>query len=127
MAAPIARVHEAKAEAGAALSNFDSIVLTALKETEQSLAAYSAALERRQALDVSQRKAHEAFEQAHDQLAAGSLSYLDLLTTEQALVAADAAVAASDADLIQDQIAIFKALGGGWLSIGSESGQLEHK
>jgi hypothetical protein len=30
------------------------------------------------------------------------------------LVAADAAVAASDSALIQDQIAVFKALGGGW-------------
>jgi outer membrane protein TolC len=51
---------------------------------------------------------------AHDQFLAGSLSNLDLLTTEQALVAADAAVAASDSVLIQDQIAVFKALGGGW-------------
>jgi outer membrane protein TolC len=39
---------------------------------------------------------------------------LDLLTTEQVLVAADAAVAASDSALIQVQIAVFKALGGGW-------------
>jgi outer membrane protein TolC len=30
------------------------------------------------------------------------------------LVALDAAVAASDTTLIQDQIAVFKALGGGW-------------
>jgi outer membrane protein TolC len=42
------------------------------------------------------------------------LSTLDLLTTEQSLVNLDAAVAASDADLVQDQIAVFKALGGGW-------------
>jgi outer membrane protein TolC len=43
-------------------------------------------------------------------------SNLDLLTAEQVLVAADAAVAASDAALVQDQIAVFKALGGGWRS-----------
>ena len=51
---------------------------------------------------------------AHDQFLAGSLSNLDLLTTEQSLVALDAAVASSDAALVQDQIAVFKALGGGW-------------
>ena len=45
------------------------------------------------------------------------LSNLDLLTTEQSLVAADAAVATSDAALIQDQIAVFKALGGGWRGV----------
>ena len=46
---------------------------------------------------------------AHDQFLAGSLSNLDLLTTEQSLVAIDAAVASSDAALVQDQIAVFKA------------------
>jgi outer membrane protein TolC len=51
---------------------------------------------------------------AHDQFLAGSISSLDLLTTEQLLVSIDAAVAASDAVLVQDQIAVFKALGGGW-------------
>jgi outer membrane protein, multidrug efflux system len=43
-----------------------------------------------------------------------TISNLDLLTTEQSLVALDAAVASSDAALVQDQIAVFKALGGGW-------------
>jgi outer membrane protein TolC len=51
---------------------------------------------------------------AHDQFLAGALSNLDLLTSEQSRVAADAAVAAADAALVQDQIAVFKALGGGW-------------
>jgi outer membrane protein TolC len=37
-----------------------------------------------------------------------------LLTAEQSLVAIDAAVASSDAALVQDQIAVFKALGSGW-------------
>jgi outer membrane protein TolC len=51
---------------------------------------------------------------AHDQFLAGSVSNLDLLTTEQSLVAVEASVASSDAALVQDQIAVFKALGGGW-------------
>ena len=54
------------------------------------------------------------FDLAQDQYLAGALSQLELLTTEQSLVAADSAVAASDAALSQDQIAVFKALGGGW-------------
>jgi len=59
---------------------------------------------------------HAAFGMAHDQFLAGSVSNLDLLTTEQSLIAVDAAVASSDAALVQDQIAVFKALGGGWRS-----------
>jgi NodT family efflux transporter outer membrane factor (OMF) lipoprotein len=114
MAGPRARVLAAKATAAAALAGFDSVVLQALKETEQALATYGSELDRRQALSDAQDRAHEAFDMAHDQFLAGSLSNLDLLTTEQSLIAADAAVASSDAALIQDQIAVFRALGGGW-------------
>jgi NodT family efflux transporter outer membrane factor (OMF) lipoprotein len=116
MAAPRARVRQAKAQQAAALASFDAVVLGALKETEQALTLYGAALDNRQALGDAQDKVHAAFGMAHDQFLAGSLSNLDLLTTEQSLVAIDAAVASSDAALVQDQIAVFKALGGGWRS-----------
>jgi NodT family efflux transporter outer membrane factor (OMF) lipoprotein len=117
MTGPRARVRAAKASAAAALASFDSVVLQALKETEQALSTYGSELDRRQALSEAQEKAHQAFDMAHDQFLAGSLSNLDLLTTEQALVSADAAVATSDAALIQDQIAVFRALGGGWKGV----------
>ena len=113
-AGPRARVRQANASQAAALAAFDSIVLTALKETEQALAEYSAALDRRQALADAQGEIHRAFDIAHDEYAAGSVSNLDLLTTEQSLVALDTAVASSDASLIQLQIDVFKALWGGW-------------
>jgi NodT family efflux transporter outer membrane factor (OMF) lipoprotein len=111
---PRARVRQARALQAAALATFDSVVLTALKETGQALTEYSAALGRRQALVEAQEKIHRSFEIARDGFAAGSLSTLDLLTTEQSLVALDAAVAGTDTELIQDQVAVFKALGGGW-------------
>ncbi len=120
-ALPRARVRQAKAAAAAALAAFDSVILTALKETEQSLAVYGAALDRRQDLADAQDKAHRGFTMAHDQFLAGSISNLDLLTAEQSLVAADEAVAASDAVLVQNQIAVFKALGGGWRSAPATS------
>jgi NodT family efflux transporter outer membrane factor (OMF) lipoprotein len=118
-AGPRARIRQARANEAAALAGFDGVVLQALKETEQSLASYGAELDRRQALAEAQDKAHRAFDLAHDQLLAGASTYLDLLATEQSLVAADAAVAASDGALVQDQIAVFKALGGGWRPIGA--------
>lgn len=113
-AGPRARIRQARAGADAALDDFDSTVLQALKETEQALTAYSAELDRRQALDEAQARARRSFEIAHASFLAGAIPNLDLLTTEQTLIAADAAVAASDAALVQDQIGLFKALGGGW-------------
>jgi outer membrane protein TolC len=114
MAGPRARVRQATAAQAAALAAFDSVVLTALKETEQALALYGAALDSRQSLGLARDKLRAAFGMAHDQFLAGSVSNLDLLTTEQSLVTVEASVAASDAALVQDQIAVFKALGGGW-------------
>jgi NodT family efflux transporter outer membrane factor (OMF) lipoprotein len=113
-AGPRARVRQAKASQAAALAAFDEVVLTALKETEQALTTYGAALEHRRALTEAQERIHRAFQIARDGYAAGSSSYLDVLTTEQSLVALDAEVASSDAELIQRQIDLFKALGGGW-------------
>jgi NodT family efflux transporter outer membrane factor (OMF) lipoprotein len=113
-AGPRARVRQAKASQAAALAAFDAVVLTALKETEQALVEYSAALDRRQALADAQGRIHRAYDIAHDEYTAGSVSNLDLLTTEESLVALDTAVASSDTGLIQLQIDLFKALGGGW-------------
>jgi NodT family efflux transporter outer membrane factor (OMF) lipoprotein len=109
-----ARVRQAKAFQVAALASFDEVVLTALKETEQALAQYRSALDSRAALADAQSQIHSAFDIAHDQFLAGGASNLDLLTTEQTLVSVDASLAAADALLIQDQIAVFKSLGGGW-------------
>jgi NodT family efflux transporter outer membrane factor (OMF) lipoprotein len=115
-ALPRARIRQAKAGTAAALAAFDSTVLQALKETEQDLARYAADLDRRQSLLEAQDKARQALDMSHAQFIAGAVTGLDLLIAEQTLVSADAAVAASDAILTQDQIAVFKALGGGWAS-----------
>jgi NodT family efflux transporter outer membrane factor (OMF) lipoprotein len=118
-----AKVRQAKAFQAAALASFDQSVLTALKETEQALVQYRSALDSRQALADAQDKIHAAFDIAHDQFLAGGASNLDLLTTEQTLVSVDASVAAADAALVQDQIAVFKSLGGGWQSAATGSAQ----
>jgi len=114
LAGPLARLAQSRAAARGALAQYDATVLTALKETAQALAAYRAELDHHAALAAAASEAGQALGMARDQFTAGGISHLDLLTTEQTKVAADQAVAASDAALIQDQIALFKALGGGW-------------
>ncbi len=114
MALPKAKLHQADANQAAAVANFNSVVLGALQETEQALAKYGAELDRRQALGEAQDEAGRAFKLAQGQLEAGAVSPLDLLTSENTLVSADSAVASSESALVQDQIAVFKALGGGW-------------
>jgi outer membrane protein TolC len=113
-AGPRARIRQAKAAQVAALATFDSVVLTALKETEQALALYGAALDHRRSLVQAQDRITTSFDIAKNEFLAGGVSNLDVLTTEQSLVALNASVASADAEIIQDQIAVFKALGGGW-------------
>jgi multidrug efflux system outer membrane protein len=109
-----ARIHEANARAGVALAQFDSTVLQAFREAATSLMTYNIELDHHKPLVDAQDKAHRAFRIARAQFIAGSASALDVLIAEQTLVTADAAVAQSDSAVIQDQIAVFKALGGGW-------------
>jgi len=112
----VARAHirETTAQASAALASFDGTVLTALKETEQALAAYGAELDHHAELAAARDHANAALRLADIQYKAGVSSFLDLLTTQQTAVSAEQAVAASDQALSTDQVAVFQALGGGW-------------
>ena len=112
----VARAHvkESGAQASAALAGFDGVVLQALKETEQALSSYDAELEHNAATRAARDDADRALSLAKTQYQAGSISFLDLLTTEQTEVSAEQALATSDQQLAADQIAVFQALGGGW-------------
>jgi outer membrane protein TolC len=114
MTGPLAEVARAKAESAAALAHFNAVVLTALKETEQALTTYGAEIEHHEALLTLQERSRRAFELARTQYIAGAASTLDLLTAENVLISAEATLAVSDAALADDQIRLFKALGGGW-------------
>lgn len=112
----LARAHiaEARAQASGALASFDSVVLQALKETEQALTSYGAELDRHTSLKAAADQSNEALRLARIQYAAGSASMLDLLTTQTNAATADQALAVSDQQLTSDQVAVFQALGGGW-------------
>ncbi len=114
MSGPLAKLDQANAHETAAVAHFNSVVLQALAETEQALAVYGAELNHHAALVAAQSEAQQEYSLAQNDYAAGGISTLDLLAAEQTLTGANAAVAVSDAALMQDQITVFKALGGGW-------------
>ena len=55
-----------------------------------------------------------AFRLAELNYDAGALDFLGVLDAQRSLVAVDAALAASTQQVALDQVAVFKALGGGW-------------
>lgn len=109
-------VAQAKAQASASIARFDGVVLNALKETEQALTTYDAELARHAALVDSVGDNQRAVELAQVQLQRGAISFPDLLTTQRNLEEAKAQLAASDQALVDDQVAVFQSLGGGWQS-----------
>lgn len=109
-----ARIQAADARSDAALATFDQTVLTALQETETALSNYANELDRRTALTEARDQAAEAARLARLRFDAGADSFLTVLDAQRTLAGADAALAQSDALITTYQIALFRALAGGW-------------
>jgi outer membrane protein TolC len=109
-----ARIAEAQASTKAAAARFDATVLNALRETESALVVYARQLDRDAALRAARDQSAEAASQASRLFQYGKTDYLTVLDAERTLASNESALAASQADLSSDQIALFLALGGGW-------------
>ncbi|WAC73047.1 TolC family protein [Roseateles sp. SL47] len=109
-----ARIAQAEASTRQSAARFDGVVLNALRETETALNQYARELDRRAALQRSRDAAAVVADQARRLYKAGKVGYLDALDAERALAGSDATLAASEATLIDEQVQLFLALGGGW-------------
>ncbi len=109
-----ARIKEAEAETQAAYAKFDATVLNALRETESNLTTYSKELERNASLKAARDASALAKSQTDRLYKHGRIDFLSKLDAERTYITHEAAYAASSAQLADDQIAIFLALGGGW-------------
>ncbi|GAA0868105.1 efflux transporter outer membrane subunit [Brevundimonas basaltis] len=109
-----ARLEQAGAGADAALATFDQTVLAALQETETALADYANELDRRTALRKARDQAARAARLTRLRFGAGEDSLFAVIDAERTLAATEAQLAGSDALVTTYQIALFKALAGGW-------------
>ncbi|WP_244128460.1 efflux transporter outer membrane subunit [Burkholderia gladioli] len=114
------RIAQARAQSAASLASFDGTVLNALKESEQSLSAYDAAIQQRDALIDARERAKNAFQLADQRYRAGSISYLDVIVAQTSLIDAKAQVAAADQRVGSARVSVFKALGGGWEQVSTQ-------
>ena len=109
-----ARIRQARAADEAALATFDGTVLTALSETEQALSDLAGELDRQAALAATRDYSAEAARIVGLRYGAGAENFLAVLDAQRTLATAEAQLAASRAALVDDQVSVFKALGGGW-------------
>ena len=99
-----------------AQATYEKTILSALGETEDALVVLDREQERRRLLAKSTQSAQQAVLIAKGQYKAGLTTFLNVLQGEAALYQLQDKLAQSDLRLAMAMVALYKALGGGWLT-----------
>ncbi len=110
-------VAERSAQADAALADWQAAVLAAYEETANALVAYAREQERRDRLAEARAAARKAQELARAQYQNGLVDFQRVLEAERAVFGFEESLAVSEAEVVTDLVALYKALGGGWKSV----------
>ena len=108
------RIKQAEASSDAAFARFDATVLNALRETESALISYAREVDRNVALKAARDHSALAAQQADKLYRYGRTDFLTTLDAARTLANTESALAASDAQLVKNQVNVFLSLGGGW-------------
>jgi NodT family efflux transporter outer membrane factor (OMF) lipoprotein len=109
-----ASVDQEKERTQQALLTYQGAVLTALREVEDALVAYSNEQDHHAALAAAVESARESVDISRDQYKQGIIDFLPVLDAQRQLLSAQDQLAQSDQTLSTNLVALYKALGGGW-------------
>jgi multidrug efflux system outer membrane protein len=107
-----ARLRASEAQSDAAAANYEKVVLTALEDTENSLAAYSARQAQLKSLTEQTVASRRAAELAATQYREGVADFLVLLDAQRTQLEAEDSMAQAETAVNVSVVAIYKALGG---------------
>ncbi len=93
---------------------YESTVLNALEEVENSLAAFARSKERQTALLAAVNAARNAALLARQRYASGLIDFQTVLDTGRTVLALEDALAVAQADGASSVVRLYKSLGGGW-------------
>lgn len=99
------------------LAGFQASFHGALEDVENALANHYAEQERHLDLEEALRQDQDALTLARERYRLGLTSFLEVLTTQQALYAAQNSLSQSDARVLTNLVTLYKALGGGWKAV----------
>jgi NodT family efflux transporter outer membrane factor (OMF) lipoprotein len=106
------RVQDARQEQ--ALAQYEKVVLTSFEEVENALTAYAKEQTRLQALADAEKSGQESLHLANELYTNGLSNFINVLDAERSLFQTEDALGQSEEAVMQDLIALYKALGGGW-------------
>lgn len=93
---------------------YQKTVLRAWHEVDDALVAYQASQRRRDSLQQAVEHNQRALDSVHQQYAQGTVDFLNVLTVQNALLANQAALVDSTAQVSLSLVGLYGALGGGW-------------
>jgi multidrug efflux system outer membrane protein len=99
---------------------YEAAVLSALEEVENALVAYAEEQQRRQSLSQATQAAQKAVELAQHKYQAGLTDFSNVLDAERSLLSFQDQLAQSDGTVTSNLVRLYKALGGGWISLAPD-------
>ena len=115
-----ARIESAKAAAESARIAYEQTVRGAFRDVEDALVNYQTETERDATLKEAATDSDTALDRATKLYTAGLTDFLKVLDSERQAFAAEDLEAQSRLATVQDVIALYKSLGGGWQGVGFE-------
>ncbi|HYD19041.1 MAG TPA: efflux transporter outer membrane subunit [Patescibacteria group bacterium] len=96
--------------------NYRKVVLTSLQEIEDALSAVKAARSRQGSFSTAVREAKRTYELSRGLYEAGSVDYQTMLEAQRSLFSANDNYASVKLELLNAEVDLYRALGGGWIS-----------
>jgi multidrug efflux system outer membrane protein len=110
-----ARIKIAHAQADADLAVYEASVLGALEETEGALLTYGRAQSRRELLTQAASASERAADLARQRFQGGLTDFVNVLDAEREALIVEDSLAQSRTQTATALVAVYKALGGGWV------------
>jgi multidrug efflux system outer membrane protein len=111
-----ARIGIAHAQTDIALAAYQAAVLNALEDTENSLVSYGESQRREATLERAATQSMTAARLARQRFEGGLADFLSVLQAERDALAAEDSLAQGRTQTATSLIAVYKALGGGWMA-----------
>lgn len=111
-----ARIGIARAETDIAVAGYEAAVLNALEDTENSLVTFGESQRREATLERAATQSTTAARLARQRFEGGLSDFLSVLQAERDALAAQDSLAQGRTQTATSLIAVYKALGGGWMA-----------
>jgi NodT family efflux transporter outer membrane factor (OMF) lipoprotein len=103
------------------LTRYEATILAALEEVENALIAYASEQSRRGHLIKASQAAQIAADLAETQYSSGLIDFQTVLDAQRSLLSLQDQLSVSEGEVTSDLIRLYKALGGGWTSLASDT------